>query len=893
MRKRVLSILHKPFLVLASWLCCAVSAHAAWPPPAPARVSLSVRNTTEFNRELELVRGGVPFARERGLTSTAGFAVIDAQGVAIPATFQVLARWHGGRSSGEPLQWVLVRFVTSVPAGSTRTFTLRTDGSVSNPPPATSLSVQTGAPHLIVDTGAARFELGSALRALESIQRGSATLSSGVAFSATVDGTMASGFSQLRRVVVEHADALSAIVIVEGEYGHPSIGGAISGGRRLEFAAGSSAVTVREWIDWEGQRCAFEASTCGNGLNAVALNRWRIELAPSLGAPTSLTMQAALANPPISTTATGAASMRQIRRDKRQDAQRFELGLPGMPLVLGTRADAGIAMLNGPNGTLAVAIQAMADYEPQALRRLANGALALDLADDSVWLAARQGTFAHYRIGAYASKVSFDDAASELWPALHAPLLALADAPSIAASRATEEFPVGALHPRLHSYDVLLHDLLQRTQQLRHDRGLEGLMTYGLHPRNWGNPVLSDEIDCGQNDPTPNDDWDDSYWCATWTDYHNASAASIYAALRHSDPRPIHALTTPAAMRSLHTQMLRCAPDDPMFYCGMLATGYGAYRNNFNSTHGYTESLIFNYWMSGDRTIVERLQQGARTARGFYCPSRNGSPPGPTCTATTPISDAFAGVNDRTATQFFQQFRFLGLASEDASFLDDWTSNTARALTQNFALVQNGGAALGFLETSGGGSTTIINGPGSYESTQLWMAALYDANQWHRLAVDTGNRPLGAPEIAPRTAHLGFARALLAIGSTAPGNGSPNGIWPNTVDFTFSGARVGGTLTALAPGWSPLAMPSPCNDDCLYPYGKSPISTVFARSADDSGDPALRIAAWDFVDYTLNHIDGERLPMSKATGELFGRLHAAVARLNHGDSILMAGFENF
>jgi hypothetical protein len=87
-----------------------------------------------------------------------------------------------------------------------------------------------------------------------------------------VDDLTATGFTVVRRVLVEHADALSAVVIVEGNYGHASDGGGvISGGRRIEFAAGSAAVNVREWIDWEGERCGFDTIDCGAQVNARQL----------------------------------------------------------------------------------------------------------------------------------------------------------------------------------------------------------------------------------------------------------------------------------------------------------------------------------------------------------------------------------------------------------------------------------------------------------------------------------------------------------------------------------------------------------------------------------------------------------------------------------------------
>ena len=138
---------------------------------------------------------------------------------------------------------------------------------------------------------------------------------------------------------------------------------------------------------------------------------------------------------------------------------------------------------------------------------------------------------------------------------------------------------------------------------------------------------------------------------------------------------------------------------------------------------------------------------------------------------------------------------FVGNASNDASFLEDWRSNTARFMTQNFALLQSDGQELGYTEGSGGGTLDYITGPGSYDTTQLWMASLYDFNLLYRWEIDRADAALGVPAIAPSRARRAWARALLDAPLIPPGDGTAAGVWPNSVRFSFSGARVGGTLT--------------------------------------------------------------------------------------------------
>lgn len=883
---------------LCALLSLAVPAHAAWPPPTPAEISLELRNTAAAARVDELAIGGVPLPRALNLRSVQGLAVIDAQGVAVPAGFRVLARWHAPRADANaPIQWLQVRFLADVPAAGSARYRLRVDGSVANPAPPQPLQLSQVGAQYQVDTGVARFLLGaSPARLVDRIEApvGSLLVDSS-SLTANVDGLSSGGFISIRSIVVEHADALGAVLRIDGVYAHPEVGGGgISGGRRLEFAAGSSAVSVREWIDWEGDRCGLGTLACDNAPNARELQRWRIALGPTLTGTRTLALQTQPGQPASTATAADGASaqLRQLRRSQRLQPQQYTLTLPGQPAQQGVRADAGALLLSASQGRVGMALQQMADFEPQALRLLADGSIAADLADDSVWLGARQGSYAVYRFGAWPLTTTVDQALGDLRRGLDEPLIVLAAAEWIAASQATEEFPVGTLAPALASYDSLLDDLIVRTQTLRRERGLEGLQTHGLFPREWGNPIGADEIDCG-DDPTPTQDWDDPYWCASWTDYHNTSMSAWVHAWRHSNPAALRSIAFPAALRMLHTQLLRCAPDDDFFHCGQVPTGYGGYRANNNGSHAYIEGLAQYYWMTGDDSVVERLAQGARVRRGYLCPARGSTPPGPMCSATTPIADPWAGLNDRVAVQAYQMFRLVGLTA-DASFLTDWSGNTARALTQNFALLQSGGQTLGFTEPSGSGDFSIIAGPGSYYTTQLWMASVYDFNQLYRLQVDSANAALGAPAIAPTAALDAWARTLMAAASVAPGgDGSAFGVWPNELRFTFSGARVGGDLTLLQPGWAPDPPPQACQDRCLYDSGKASIAAALARSADALGNAAMRQMALDLSTLTLQVVGQLPQPMNKATGLYFGRLHAAVARLSQGsaDPLFGNGFE--
>ena len=193
-------------------------------------------------------------------------------------------------------------------------------------------------------------------------------------------------------------------------------------------------------------------------------------------------------------------------------------------------------------------------------------------------------------------------------------------------------------------------------------------------------------------------------------------------------------------------------------------------------------------------------------------------------------------------------------------------------------------------------SLLIFPGHDANLPTQLWMASIYDFNLLHRWEVDRDDAGLGVPAIAPSRARQAWARSLLDAPLIPPGDGTAGGVWPNSVRFSFSGARIGGTLSGIEPGWAPNSAPNCGSDDCLYDEGKATLTAVLARSADDLGDPAMQAMALGLVQNTLASIAARRLPMGKSQGEYFGRMTSAVARLalasSDPDRLFVDGFEN-
>src|SRR4051812_46430176 len=108
---RFLPVLFVTFLTSLCSLGSAEPAAAAYAPPIPSQLNLTVRETTGVARNGEVVRSGVPMPRALNLRSVAGLTLVDAGGARVPAEFEVTARWNAGLAdSTAPIQWLLVTF---------------------------------------------------------------------------------------------------------------------------------------------------------------------------------------------------------------------------------------------------------------------------------------------------------------------------------------------------------------------------------------------------------------------------------------------------------------------------------------------------------------------------------------------------------------------------------------------------------------------------------------------------------------------------------------------------------------------------------------------------------------------------------------------------------------
>jgi titin len=850
----------------------------------PSRLTLNVRETTGIARSGEVVRSGVPLARSLNVLNTSRLAIVDAAGAPVPAEFEVTARWNAGKSDATaPVQWMLVTFPVTVGANQTATYRLVTDGSATNPAPATQINLTQSGNAVTIDTGAATFRLGANPGTLfdEVVLANGTRLITGSALSVQTGGSTY-GHSTTRRIWIEHQGPLTAIVVVQGAYDVPAIGGGqVSTRRRYVFTAGSPTAIVRHVANWEGNLACNECLTTSAGTpNGVRIDKMRDDLTIQVGGTPTVTAIGNFSAPTVSKTAGAdqSAWVRQQLRSDRTSPQAFDINVAGATAA-GVKADGGLLAASGPAGTVAIALNHMHRYEPQALRLLAGGHLAIDAVDDKAWLAHHQGLFATLAVTATAGAPSRDDLNRTTWAPLNRPLRAWPEAQWLASSDALDDFPVGQLPADLAGYDTAVSNTLSRTVSKIDQLGINGMMTFGVYPRYWGQDGDDGEIACGVGaDPTPNEHWDDLFWCGAWTDYHNTVTTPQIWAMRTGAVEWLDELAFPGALRTLHTQIMQCSPTERWFYCGQSPTGYGAYRTDFNSSHAYFENLMLYYWLTGDQTVIDILQRGADSFRRWECPTRGPNPvltphgpDGPACAADYPVNSPDATLTGRVGQQWQNVFRFIGLASDDASFLEDFRLNFARSITQQYAALTRNGVTYGFW--GGPDLMAATSSGGTFTTDSQWTIGMYDMHYLNRYQRDSGDAPLGIPAMKPSQVISSIAHTYKDIEPVVIGDGTVSGFWARLLQYTWTGSRMGGTLGTVVGA-----------DRELYNPEKTGAAEVLIRAGQQEGNTALVDYGRQLTVFMINAAIGERAPLGKLMGQDLTRLHPAVALLANGNN---------
>ncbi|MBS4057538.1 MAG: hypothetical protein KGZ82_09500 [Bacteroidales bacterium] len=889
-----------------------------------AITTLTVKESGNISRVSEVTRSGVPLSKTMDIKNTDGLSIRDsATGQQIPAAFKILARWNSGLGDTyAPIQWLLVTFPVTISSNETKYYELYY-GAPTNTTKTDTLKVTQNNSQIIVDTGAAVFKLGNdpnqifdELQIKQQISPRHQTLiksASNDSRPIVMANKATISHSNTRSIKIEHKDNLSAVIVIDGEYqDSPSVQGKISSSRRYVFSYGSPVAVIRHAVTWEGDLCPSingwnEDISCKtspdtpNEPNGVLIEKIRDTLRINdIGTPRKIRILTSdsIANQFNANIISGeTAYVTQKFRENRLQTRQAEAGITRSSGInkqntVYELATGGMLSISAPKGTIAAAINHMHQYDPQAISHTHPSSknktdhLNIDIADKKIWLGQRQGMFATFAIGGFGAElpVSDHELKQKTWAPLNHPLQALPSPSYVNKTHTLDEIPDLTTTTTTTTnktqtptnkqittqrYDTHIKNTLTKTAELINKKGLTGLMTYGSFPRFWGNPSLNDEIDCARNDttdndPSPEDDWDDPYWCATWTDYHNSSATAAINALRTSDPLWLDEIAFPSAQRMLFTQIMQCSPDDNWLYCGQAPAGYGGYRSDFNSSHAYFENLQLYYWLTGDYTVVEKIKRGATSMRRYYCKT-------PPCQWNTPQNDEWATLTGRAAMQWNSVFRFLGLASDAPSFLDDWRTNLTRAISQYYVEATKDGVNYGFWMDEPHDTTTTPDQPIQYTTSQLWMASLYDMNQIYRFAQDTSNHGIVELNyrITPMSIISAWARTLSRFGRTLSCNNTSERYWPNTLNFTFIGNKLGGKLIDVTPNISD-------GDPCLYDSGKSAMTATILRAGIYSNDHDLILLGNDLVNKSLDSAIHDGSPLGKTQGIFLSRLHSAV-----------------
>ncbi|HEV2844746.1 MAG TPA: fibronectin type III domain-containing protein, partial [Thermoanaerobaculia bacterium] len=227
-----------------------------------------------------------------------------------------------------------------------------------------------------------------------------------------------------------------------------------------------------------------------------------------------------------------------------------------------------------------------------------------------------------------------------------------------------------------------------------------------------------------------------------------------------------------------------------------------------------------------------------------------------------------AGMTGRVAQQWQAAFQFIGHASNDASFLEDFRSGFARAITQQYASVTRDGKQYGFL-----GGPALVTTPGTYQTDSQWTIGMYDMHYLSRFQKDAGDVGIGIPAMKPSQILESIARTYKDIEPVVIGDGTVRGLWARLLEYNWSGSRIGGTLNTVAGA-----------DRELYNPEKTGAAEVLIRAGQQAGDPALVQYGKDLTVFMIGYAQGEKAPLGKLMGQDLTRLHPAVALLTNSGS---------
>jgi len=251
---------HLMLRALAALFCSLAAVEST---AAQESVRITVIERAGAARRAEYVTFGLPIPRGWNVKDPRRLRLLDENGQAVPAQFEVLARWGAGPGEeSAPIKWVLVGCIQSVAANATKTLTLDASG----PPPAPQQTVRidrSAEGKIVVETGPARFEINTKhFNLFDQVSVGGAALlaplgaSDAIEYSPAGELSVVAGGAEVAesnrprlaprptQAVIERAGPLCAVVKVAGSILDQSQRAILDYTARLHFAAGRSDVRL-------------------------------------------------------------------------------------------------------------------------------------------------------------------------------------------------------------------------------------------------------------------------------------------------------------------------------------------------------------------------------------------------------------------------------------------------------------------------------------------------------------------------------------------------------------------------------------------------------------------------------------------------------------------------
>lgn len=349
--------------------------------------------TNTLARDPALTSFLVPFAQAEALYSLNSLVVTEADGTRLPAQFEVLARWGGGRDDcTAPIRYAYAHVRAAPPPGGRADWRVR--ALADSPGESTALTVAESPQRWVVDTGAARFTInrqgfqGLSRVELPDGQGGhvevSALAPDASGFVVEHDGVKTARARAPWYLALERAGPQVVTVAARGFYAAGPQDRDLGYTIRLHFYAGSTVVRI--------DHTYYYGEVAGWGAEGVD-NRTQVGFALMRVPFSGAGEVRARADQQVHTFGAGApVEVEQLKRSPQQDAVRFEVRADGAPVENGQWADHPRLAVLGRGLFVEATLARMAHREPQGLGwNAAEGALEVRFTSTEIGVGGARG----------------------------------------------------------------------------------------------------------------------------------------------------------------------------------------------------------------------------------------------------------------------------------------------------------------------------------------------------------------------------------------------------------------------------------------------------------------------------------------------------------------------